>query len=97
MNTQKFPLINQCLFERHYHFTGRNPSIDAFPSKAKAEYGEIANFAPFVTVCLYQVWYKLAPLKDCVIYTVIYVKTEWHVVRIKCTNCELTGKLNYWS
>ena len=24
-------------------------------------------------------------------------ETEWHVVRIKCTNCEQTRDLNYWS
>lgn len=24
-------------------------------------------------------------------------ETEWHVVRIKCSNCEQTRDLNYWS
>ncbi|MGL5365288.1 MAG: formate dehydrogenase accessory protein FdhE, partial [Plesiomonas shigelloides] len=24
-------------------------------------------------------------------------ESEWHVVRVKCSNCEQTGKLDYWS
>ncbi len=24
-------------------------------------------------------------------------ETEWHVVRVKCSNCEQSGKLHYWS
>lgn len=67
------------------------------PGKAKTELGEQRHFCP---VC------DSAPVASIVhignesglrYLHCSLCESEWHVVRIKCSNCEQTGKLNYWS
>ena len=67
------------------------------PGKAKTEFGEQRHFCP---VC------DSAPVASVVhignenglrYLHCSLCESEWHVVRIKCSNCEQTSKLNYWS
>ncbi|MDR0807244.1 MAG: formate dehydrogenase accessory protein FdhE [Enterobacteriaceae bacterium] len=67
------------------------------PGKARAEYGEQRHRCP---VC------DSAPVASMVhigtdaglrYLHCSLCESEWHVVRVKCSNCEQTGKLNYWS
>lgn len=67
------------------------------PGKSRVEYGEQRQYCP---VC------NSAPVASVVHMGsengLRYLhcglcESEWHVVRVKCSNCEQTGKLNYWS
>ncbi|GKX64293.1 formate dehydrogenase accessory protein FdhE [Pragia fontium] len=67
------------------------------PGKARAEYGEERHNCP---VC------DSAPVASLVhigtdaglrYLHCSLCESEWHMVRVKCSNCEQTGKLDYWS
>lgn len=67
------------------------------PGKARTEYGEGRHFCP---VC------GSAPVASLVhigadtglrYLHCSLCESEWHMVRVKCTNCEQGGQLDYWS
>lgn len=70
---------------------------NSIPGKAKAEYGESRQYCP---VC------SSAPVASIVhigseaglrYLHCSLCESEWHVVRVKCSNCEQSGNLSYWS
>ncbi|WP_159566091.1 formate dehydrogenase accessory protein FdhE [Budvicia diplopodorum] len=67
------------------------------PGKAKAEYGEerhncpVCDSPPVASVVHIGTETGLRYL-HCSL-----CESEWHMVRVKCSNCEQTGKLDYWS
>ncbi len=82
MNTQKFPLINQYLFGRHYHFTGRNWR-QTFPVKRKTEYGENRQFCPVCNSMPVSSMVQIGTTQGLRYLHCNLCETEWHVVRIK--------------
>lgn len=67
------------------------------PGKARAEYGEQRQFCPVcgsIPVCGVVHMGSTNGLRylHCNL-----CESEWHVVRVKCSNCEQTGNLHYWS
>nr|WP_278991368.1 formate dehydrogenase accessory protein FdhE [Plesiomonas shigelloides] len=65
--------------------------------QAQADYGEARQHCPVcgcVPVCGVVHLGTQAGLRylHCAL-----CESEWHVVRVKCSNCEQTGKLDYWS
>ncbi|MCO8051286.1 formate dehydrogenase accessory protein FdhE [Proteus penneri] len=67
------------------------------PGKAKTEYGENRQFCPVCNSMPVASMVQIGTTQGLRYLHCNLCETEWHVVRIKCTNCELTGKLNYWS
>lgn len=67
------------------------------PRRSQAEYGEhrhtcpVCDSAPVASVVHFGDTQGLRYL-HCAL-----CESEWNVVRAKCTNCEQTGKLDYWS
>lgn len=67
------------------------------PGKARAEYGEerhncpVCDSPPVASVVHIGTETGLRYL-HCSL-----CESEWHMVRVKCSNCEQTGKLDYWS
>ena len=67
------------------------------PGKARAEYGEerhncpVCDSPPVASVVHIGTETGLRYL-HCSL-----CESEWHMVRVKCSNCEKTGKLDYWS
>ena len=67
------------------------------PGKARAEYGEeryncpVCDSPPVASVVHIGTETGLRYL-HCSL-----CESEWHMVRVKCSNCEQTGHLNYWS
>ena len=49
-----------------------------------------------VAQCQSPAWYRSAPPGLRYLHCNL-CETEWHVVRVKCSNCEQTRDLNYWS
>ncbi|NHW59362.1 formate dehydrogenase accessory protein FdhE, partial [Escherichia coli] len=67
------------------------------PGKAKTEYGENRQFCPVCNSMPVASMVQIGTTQGLRYLHCNLCETQWHVVRIKCTNCELTGKLNYWS
>lgn len=67
------------------------------PGKAKTEYGENRQFCPVCNSMPVTSIVQIGTTQGLRYLHCNLCETEWHVVRIKCTNCELTGQLNYWS
>lgn len=67
------------------------------PGKGQAEYGEQRQFCP---VCGSMPVSSIVHIGSNNALRYLHCnlcETEWHVVRIKCSNCEQTRDLNYWS
>lgn len=69
------------------------------PGQAHAEYGESRQFCP---VCGSMPVSSVVHIHIGTITGLRYLhcnlcESEWHVVRVKCSNCEQTRDLNYWS
>ncbi|MBS6209517.1 MAG: formate dehydrogenase accessory protein FdhE, partial [Proteus hauseri] len=64
---------------------------------AKTEYGENRQFCPVCNSMPVASMVQIGTTQGLRYLHCNLCETQWHVVRIKCTNCELTGKLNYWS
>nr|CAA34149.1 unnamed protein product [Escherichia coli K-12] len=67
------------------------------PAKPALNTASNVNIARFVVLCRCPAWCKLAPLRGLRYLHCNLCETEWHVVRVKCSNCEQSGKLHYWS
>jgi len=67
------------------------------PGKAKAEYGEQRQFCPVCGSIPVSSVVHIGARNALRYLHCNLCETEWHVVRIKCSNCEQTRDLNYWS
>ncbi|MGJ0626101.1 formate dehydrogenase accessory protein FdhE [Xenorhabdus bovienii] len=67
------------------------------PGKARAEYGEHRQFCPVCGSMPIASVVQIGSSQGLRYLHCHLCESEWHVVRIKCSNCEQTGDLNYWS
>ena len=67
------------------------------PGRAKAEYGEQRQFCPVCGSMPVSSIVQIGGTSGLRYLHCNLCETEWHVVRIKCSNCEQTRDLNYWS
>jgi FdhE protein len=68
------------------------------PGKARAEYGEHRQFCPVcASVPVTSVVHMSVGQQGLRYLHCNLCESEWYVVRSKCSNCEQTGDLHYWS
>ncbi|OTA15347.1 formate dehydrogenase accessory protein FdhE [Xenorhabdus vietnamensis] len=67
------------------------------PGKARAEYGEHRQFCPVCGSMPVASVVQIGTSQGLRYLHCNLCESEWHVVRIKCSNCEQTRDLNYWS
>lgn len=67
------------------------------PGKAKAEYGENRQYCPVCGSMPVASVIDMGTTNGLRYLHCNLCESEWHVVRVKCTNCEQTRDLNYWS
>lgn len=67
------------------------------PGKAKAEYGEHRQFCPVCNSMPVSSVVQIGTTNGLRYLHCGLCESEWHVVRVKCSNCEQTRDLNYWS
>ncbi|EOL8946743.1 formate dehydrogenase accessory protein FdhE [Cronobacter dublinensis] len=67
------------------------------PGKARAEYGEARQFCPVCGSIPVSSMVHIGSSQGLRYLHCNLCETEWHVVRIKCSNCEQTRALHYWS
>lgn len=67
------------------------------PGKARAEYGEHRQFCPVCGSMPVSSVVQIGTSQGLRYLHCNLCETEWHVVRVKCSNCEQSRDLNYWS
>ncbi|WP_442801763.1 formate dehydrogenase accessory protein FdhE [Serratia rubidaea] len=67
------------------------------PGKARAEYGEHRQFCPVCGSIPVSSMVHIGTVNGLRYLHCNLCESEWHVVRVKCSNCEQTRDLNYWS
>ncbi|MCW7548324.1 formate dehydrogenase accessory protein FdhE [Photorhabdus sp. APURE] len=67
------------------------------PGKARAEYGEHRQFCPVCNSMPVLSVVQIGTTNGLRYLHCSLCESEWHVVRVKCSNCEQTRDLNYWS
>ena len=67
------------------------------PGKARAEYGEQRQFCPVCRSIPVSSMVHIGTTQGLRYLHCNLCETEWHVVRVKCSNCEQTRDLHYWS
>ncbi|AHG20324.1 formate dehydrogenase [Chania multitudinisentens RB-25] len=67
------------------------------PGKARAEYGEHRQFCPVCGSMPVSSMVQIGTVNGLRYLHCNLCESEWHVVRVKCSNCEQTRDLNYWS
>jgi FdhE protein len=67
------------------------------PGKARAEYGEQRQFCPVCGSMPVTSIVQIGTTQGLRYLHCNLCETEWHVVRVKCSNCEQTRDLHYWS
>ena len=67
------------------------------PGKARAEYGEQRQFCPVCGSMPVSSIVQIGTTQGLRYLHCNLCETEWHVVRVKCSNCEQSRDLNYWS
>ena len=67
------------------------------PGKARAEYGEQRQFCPVCGSIPVSSMMHIGTVDGLRYLHCNLCESEWHVVRVKCSNCEQTRDLNYWS
>ena len=67
------------------------------PGKARAEYGEQRQYCPVCGSMPVSSMVQIGTTQGLRYLHCNLCETEWHVVRVKCSNCEQTRDLNYWS
>ena len=63
----------------------------------RAEYGEARQFCPVCGSMPVSSMVQIGTTQGLRYLHCNLCETEWHVVRVKCSNCEQTRDLNYWS
>ena len=67
------------------------------PGKARAEHGDHRHFCPVCNSMPVSSIVQIGSSQGLRYLHCNLCETEWHMVRIKCSNCEQTRDLNYWS
>ncbi|PWC23037.1 formate dehydrogenase accessory protein FdhE [Brenneria roseae subsp. roseae] len=67
------------------------------PGKARAEPGEHRQFCPVCGSMPVSGVVQLGSSSGLRYLHCNLCESEWHMVRVKCSNCEESGDLNYWS
>ncbi|QBH98470.1 formate dehydrogenase accessory protein FdhE [Limnobaculum zhutongyuii] len=67
------------------------------PGKARADYGEGRHNCPICDSAPVASMVHIGTEAGLRYLHCSLCESEWHMVRVKCSNCEQTGKLNYWS
>ncbi|WOA52361.1 formate dehydrogenase accessory protein FdhE [Dickeya solani] len=67
------------------------------PGRAHAEQGEHRQFCPVCGSMPVSGVVQIGATSGLRYLHCNLCETEWHMVRIKCSNCEQAGKLHYWS
>jgi FdhE protein len=67
------------------------------PGKARAEYGEHRQFCPVCGSIPVSSVVQIGSAQGLRYLHCNLCESEWHVVRVKCSNCEQSRDLNYWS
>lgn len=67
------------------------------PGKARAEYGENRQFCPVCGSIQVASMVHIGTINGLRYLHCNLCESEWHLVRVKCSNCEQTRDLNYWS
>ncbi|MCA6219805.1 formate dehydrogenase accessory protein FdhE [Photorhabdus antumapuensis] len=67
------------------------------PGKARAEYGEHRQFCPVCNSMPVSSVVQIGTTNGLRYLHCSLCESEWHMVRVKCSNCEQTRDLNYWS
>ena len=67
------------------------------PGKARAEYGEQRQFCPVCGSMPVSSIVQIGTTQGLRYLHCNLCETEWHVVRVKCSNCEQSRDLHYWS
>ncbi|QTF07782.1 formate dehydrogenase accessory protein FdhE [Brenneria izadpanahii] len=67
------------------------------PGKARAEPGEHRQFCPVCGSMPVSGVVQLGASSGLRYLHCNLCESEWHMVRVKCSNCEESGDLNYWS
>jgi len=67
------------------------------PGKARAEYGEQRQFCPVCGSMPVSSIVQIGTSQGLRYLHCNLCETEWHVVRVKCSNCEQSRDLHYWS
>jgi len=67
------------------------------PGKARAEYGEQRQFCPVCASVPVASVVHMGSQEGLRYLHCNLCESEWYVVRSKCSNCEQTGDLHYWS
>jgi FdhE protein len=67
------------------------------PGKARAEYGEHRQFCPVCGSIPVSSVVQIGSSQGLRYLHCNLCESEWHVVRVKCSNCEQSRDLHYWS
>ncbi|NKI73424.1 formate dehydrogenase accessory protein FdhE [Dickeya sp. CFBP 2040] len=67
------------------------------PGRAQAEQGEHRQFCPVCGSMPVSGVVQIGTTSGLRYLHCNLCETEWHMVRVKCSNCEQSGKLHYWS
>lgn len=67
------------------------------PGRSRAEYGEQRQFCPVCGSIPVSSVVQLGTINGLRYLHCNLCESEWHVVRVKCSNCEQADSLNYWS
>lgn len=67
------------------------------PGKARAEYGENRQYCPVCGSMPVASMVHIGTINGLRYLHCNLCESEWHVVRVKCSNCEQSRDLNYWS
>lgn len=67
------------------------------PGKAKEEYGEQRHLCPVCDSAPVASLVHIGTEQGLRYLHCSLCESEWHVVRVKCSNCEQSNALNYWS
>lgn len=71
--------------------------VQHIPHQAKTELGENRQFCPVCGSAPVASVIHIGEAQGTRYLHCALCESEWHMVRIKCSNCEQGGKLNYWS
>nr|ELR5114601.1 formate dehydrogenase accessory protein FdhE [Providencia stuartii] len=67
------------------------------PGKARAEHGDHRHYCPVCNSMPVSSVVQIGTSQGLRYLHCNLCETEWHMVRVKCSNCEQTRDLNYWS
>ncbi|MGR3807182.1 Tat proofreading chaperone FdhE [Pasteurella testudinis DSM 23072] len=71
--------------------------VQQIPHHAKTELGENRQFCPVCSSAPVASMIHIGEAQGTRYLHCSLCESEWHMVRVKCSNCEQGGKLNYWT